>query len=147
MPRLTTRQRNKIIAEYVDGDGKVTQRKLAEKYKVSQVTISKILSNEEVKKRFSEAKKDSELSMIEFIKSRSERVQTLIDIAINSMDEQMESSCLRDKVGAIKVLMEQFGVKQEEEPKERESENLRTIKFVFEDTSIKKDDNGNQETT
>lgn len=39
MPRLTTRQKNRIIAEYVDGDGRVTQAQLAQKYNCTQKTI------------------------------------------------------------------------------------------------------------
>ena len=41
--KLTDRQRKQIIAEYVAGDGKISQRELAERYQVSQKTISKIL--------------------------------------------------------------------------------------------------------
>lgn len=32
MAKLTDRQRKRIIAEYVDGDGKVSQRSLAKEY-------------------------------------------------------------------------------------------------------------------
>lgn len=36
MAKLTDRQRKQIIAEYVEGDGKVSQQKLADKYHVSR---------------------------------------------------------------------------------------------------------------
>lgn len=78
MPRLTTRQKHKIITEYVEGDGRVSQRELAEKYNVSQKTVSKILSNDNVREMVSKAKNDSILSMIEYIKAKSQRVQRLV---------------------------------------------------------------------
>lgn len=74
MPRLTTRQKHKIITEYVEGDGRVFQRELAEKYNVSQKTVSKILSNDNVREMVSKAKNDSILSMIEYVKAKSQMV-------------------------------------------------------------------------
>lgn len=58
MPRLSTRQRNRIIAEYIDGDGRVSQEQLAQKYHVNRRTISKILSNV-VREKCANAKKES----------------------------------------------------------------------------------------
>lgn len=39
MAKLTDRQRKQIIAEYVAGDGRVSQQKLADKYHVSRQAI------------------------------------------------------------------------------------------------------------
>lgn len=108
MPRLTVRQKNRIIAEYVDGDGRVTQAQLAQKYNCTQKTISKILSDTEVREKVLNAKNNSTLSMLEYIKARTDRVQHLIDIALDSCDEQLEKAPLRDKMGAIKILIEKF---------------------------------------
>lgn len=108
MPRLTVRQKNKIIAEYVDGDGRVTQAQLAQKYNCTQKTISKILSDTEVKAKVLNAKKDATLSMLEYIKARTDRVQRLIDIALDSCEEQLQDAPLRDKMGAVKILIEKF---------------------------------------
>ena len=46
MAKLTDRQRKQIIAEYAGGG--ISQRELAERYQVTQKTISKILNTEEV---------------------------------------------------------------------------------------------------
>lgn len=108
MPRLTTRQKNRIIAEYVDGDGRITQAQLAKKYNCSQKTISTILSNTEVKQKVLDSKKEATLSMLEYIKARSDRVQQLIDIALETCDEQLREAPLRDKMGAVKILIEKF---------------------------------------
>lgn len=108
MPRLTVRQKNRIIAEYVDGDGRVTQAQLAQKYNCTQKTISKILSDTEVREKVLNAKNNATLSMLEYIKARTDRVQHLIDIALDSCDEQLEKAPLRDKTGAIKILIEKF---------------------------------------
>lgn len=148
MAKLTTRQKNKIIADYIDGDGKVSQEQLAQKYGVNRRTISRILSNEEVRNRVSNVKKDSELSMIEYIRAKSYRVQHLIDIALDTSEGQMAGACLRDKMGAVKILVEKFLPPDEDRNGEASNRGEeKVIKFVFEDTSINKDDNGNKETT
>lgn len=46
MAKLSDRQRKQIIAEYVEGDGRVSQRSPAKKYNVSLSTISKILKDD-----------------------------------------------------------------------------------------------------
>lgn len=135
MPRLTVRQKNRIIAEYVDGDGRVTQAQLAKKYNCTQKTISKILSDTEVREKVLNAKKQSTLSMLEYIKVRTDRVQHLIDIALESCDEQMEEASLRDKMGAVKILIEKFF------PPEEQGNNGEAISvnINIEDTSRERD--------
>nr|DAU28829.1 MAG TPA: Homeobox protein [Caudoviricetes sp.] len=131
MPKLSTRQKNKIIVEYVEGNGKISQSQLAEKYGVTRKTISKILSNEEVRNQVTEAKKDSVLSMIEYIKAKSERIQHLIDIALETSDQQMREASLRDKMGAVKILIEKFFPPEDE----REEDLPSPITIVVKDTS------------
>lgn len=130
MPKLSTRQKNKIIVEYVEGNGKISQSQLAKKYGVTRKTISKILSNEEVRNQVTEAKKDSVLSMIEYIKAKSDRVQHLIDIALETSDQQMREASLRDKMGAVKILIEKFFPPEDE----RENDLPSPITIVVKDT-------------
>ncbi len=77
MAKLTDRQRKQIIAEYVDGG--TSQRALAEKYKVSLGTISKILSDEESTQKVSLKKKENEQSMLQYLDSRKDKAQELIE--------------------------------------------------------------------
>lgn len=131
MAKLTDKQRKQIIAEYVEGDGKVSQRELARKFSVSQVTISKILTDKSVKEKLSEAKNDNLISMCEYIKAKSERVQHLIDIALETSDQQMREASLRDKMGAVKILIEKFFPPEDE----REEDLPSPITIVVKDTS------------
>lgn len=57
MGKLTDKQRKKIVAEYVEGDGKVSQRQLSKKYGVSQNIISKILSDPKSCQKLSDKKR------------------------------------------------------------------------------------------
>lgn len=131
MAKLTDKQRKQIIAEYVEGDGRVSQRDLARKFSVSQVTISKILTDKSVKEKLSEAKNDNLISMCEYIKAKSERVQHLIDIALETSDQQMREASLRDKMGAVKILIEKFFPPEDE----REEDLPSPITIVVKDTS------------
>lgn len=130
MAKLTDKQRKQIIAEYVEGDGRVSQRDLARKFSVSQVTISKILTDKSVKEKLSEAKNDNLISMCEYIKAKSERVQHLIDIALETSDQQMREASLRDKMGAVKILIEKFFPPEDE----REEDLPSPITIVVKDT-------------
>ncbi len=55
MAKLTDRQRKRIIAEYVDGDGKVSQRSLAKEYdKDGSKNVPKIKKLETLPQRHKE---------------------------------------------------------------------------------------------
>lgn len=130
MSKLTDKQRKQIVSEYVEGDGKVTQADLARKFSVSTVTISKILSTPEVKEKLTKAKNDNLLSMCEYIKTKADRVQHLIDIALETSDQQMREASLRDKMGAVKILIEKFFPPEDE----RENDLPSPITIVVKDT-------------
>lgn len=110
MAKLTKRQKTRIIAEYIDGDGRVSQETLAKRYGVSRKTISKILSDKSVREKLSNAKNESVMSMIEYIQARSERVQHLVDVVLDTCEEQLAEASLRDKMGAVKIMLERFCV-------------------------------------
>lgn len=59
MAKLSDHQRKQIIAEYVEGDGKVSQRSPAKKYNVCLSTISKILSDEKVEQKCTYKKEET----------------------------------------------------------------------------------------
>ena len=130
MSKITDKQRKQIVAEYVEGDGKVTQADLARKFSVSTVTISKILSTPEVKEKLTKAKNDNLLSMCEYIKTKADRAQHLIDIALETSDQQMQEASLRDKMGAVKILIEKFFPPEDE----RENDLPSPITIVVKDT-------------
>lgn len=136
MAKLTDRQRKQIIAEYVAGDGKVSQRDLAEKYHVSQKTISTILGDEKTTQKVSDKKKENELSMLAFLDSRSKKAQELIDKILDTLPDDFENAGMKQKAGLLKILSEVFG-KPKAEGVGEQSEGAPVFEFVFEDVSMK----------
>ncbi len=106
MAKLTDRQRKQIIAEYASGD--ISQRELAERYQVTQKTISKILSTEEVRQKVSDKKEENTRSMLEFLDEQKSTAQSLMQKLLKASEEDIEKASLRDKMGALKILSEVF---------------------------------------
>ncbi len=142
MGKLTDRQRKKIIAEYVAGDGKVSQQQLAEKYGVSRQAISLILNDEKTCESLRNKKKENELSMLAFLDDRAGKAQSLIDKILETLPKDFEKASMRDKAGLLKILAETFGGKKEEN--EEKSKTQPTFEFVFCDTSVKDEENGTE---
>ena len=109
MAKLTDRQRKRIVAEYIEGDGRVSQRMLAQRYHVSQKTVSKILSDADTSQKVLEKKAENTRSMLEYLDERRGQAQSLIDKILSSAGNDIEKACLRDKIGALKILSEVFG--------------------------------------
>ena len=104
--KLTDRQRKQIIADYAGGG--ISQRELAERYQVTQKTISKILSTTEVRQKVSEKKEENTRSMLEYLDEQKGKAQGLIGKLLEASEEDIKKASLRDKMGAIKILSEVF---------------------------------------
>ncbi len=104
MAKLSDRQRKQIIAEYVAGDGKVSQRSLAKKYNVSLSTISKILRDEKVEQKCTHKKEENTRSMLEFLDEQKSTAQGLMQKLLKASEEDIEKASLRDKIGELKIL-------------------------------------------
>ena len=113
MAKLTDRQRKQIIAEYASGD--ISQRELAERYQVTQKTISKILSTEEVRQKVSLKKEENTRSMLEFLAEQKSTAQSLMQKLLKASEEDIEKASLRDKMGALKILSEVFAPRKGDE--------------------------------
>ncbi len=107
MAKLTDRQRKRIIAEYVQGG--ISQRKLAEKYQVTQKTISTILKDEEVRQKVLDKKEENTRDMLAFLTERTSSAMVLIDEILVAAAQKIKKAPLRDQMGAIKILSEVFG--------------------------------------
>lgn len=104
MAKLSDRQRKQIIAEYVAGDGRVSQRSLAKKYNVSLSTISKILRDEKVEQKCTHKKEENTRSMLEFLDEQKSTAQSLMQKLLKASEEDIKKASLRDKMGALKIL-------------------------------------------
>lgn len=129
MAKLTDRQRKQIIAEYVEGG--ISQRALAQKYNVSQKTISTILTDKEVRQKVSDKKNENTLSMLAFLDSRKEKAQSLMDAILDSAQSDIQKAPLRDKMGAFKILSESFGGKNGESKDQTITEHLKLMRDAF----------------
>ena len=130
MAKLTDRQRKQIIADYAGGG--ISQRELAERYQVTQKTISKILSTTEVRQKESEKKEENTRSMLEYLDEQKGKAQGLIGKLLDASEEDIKKASLRDKMGAIKILSEVFGGNKDNE---LANDKRVSIKFVVEDVS------------
>ena len=139
MAKLSDRQRKQIIAEYVEGDGKVSQRSLAKKYNVCLSTISKILSDEKVEQKCTHKKEENTLSMLEYLDSRKNAAQALMEKILLLSGEDIAKANLRDKMGALKILADVFAVKSDGVPN---GEKGAVVNIVIEDTSGERNDEG-----
>ena len=128
--KLTDRQRKQIIADYAGGG--ISQRELAERYQVTQKTISKILSTTEVRQKVSEKKEENTRSMLEYLDEQKGKAQGLIGRLLDASEEDIKKASLRDKMGAIKILSEVFGGNKDNE---LANDKRVSIKFVVEDVS------------
>ena len=108
MSKLTDRQKKQIAAEYVAGDGNISQRTLAAKYHVSQKTVSKILSDANITQKVLEKKAENTLSMMAYLDSRKDSVQSLMEQILSSSAHDIDKASLRDKMGALKILADSF---------------------------------------
>ena len=108
MSKLTDLQKKKIVAEYVAGDGIVSQRALAKKYNISLSSISKILKDKEVAQKCTYKKRENTLSMLEWLDEQKNTAQSLMQKILDSSLDNIEGACLRDKMGALKILSDVF---------------------------------------
>ena len=111
--KLSTGQKKNIISAYAAGG--VSMATLAVKYGVSTKTISKVISTDKdfpqkVKKVKKEAETAAALSMTEFILSRSEKAQGIIDEALEMAKKRLNEASLRDLMGTVKILREGFAI-------------------------------------
>lgn len=121
MAKLSDRQRKQIIAEYVEGDGRVSQRSLAKKYNVCLTTISKILKNKEVKQKCEDKKNENTRSMLEFLDEQKDTAQALMEKILSLSEKDIEKANLRDKMGALKILSEVFAQTKDADNKKEKS--------------------------
>ena len=106
MAKLSNADRAQIIQLYAQGN--VTQAELAEKYHVNRSAIAKLLNEKESIQKVTEYKEKVYKSMQEFLESQQGTVQALIHDILESVQGDIKGAKLRDKMGALKILVEAF---------------------------------------
>lgn len=77
--------------------------------------------------------------MLEFLESRREKAQSIIDKILDASTDDLEEVSFRDKMGAIKILSEVFAAKGEEH---KEDTSVTEIVIEVEDASEADDETG-----
>lgn len=106
MAKLSNVDRAQIIQLYAQGN--VTQAELAEKYHVTRSAIAKLLNEKESIQKVTECREKVYKSMQEFLESQQGTVQALIRDILESVQGDIKEAKLRDKMGALKILVEAF---------------------------------------
>lgn len=106
MAKLSNVDRAQIIQLYAQGN--VTQAELAEKYHVTRSAIAKLLNEKESIQKVAEYREKVYKSMQDFLESQQGTVQALIRDILESVQGDIKEAKLRDKMGALKILVEAF---------------------------------------
>ena len=106
MAKLSNADREQIILLYAQGN--VTQAELAKKFNVSTTAIAKLLAKGESCEKVKKYEEKVYKSMQEFLESQQGTVQALIHDILESVQGDIKGAKLRDKMGALKILVEAF---------------------------------------
>ena len=106
MAKLSNADREQIILLYAQGN--VTQAELAKKFNVSTTAIAKLLAKGESCEKVKKYEEKVYKSMQEFLEAQQGTVQALIHDILESVQGDIKGAKLRDKMGALKILVEAF---------------------------------------
>lgn len=112
MLTFTPRQRKQIIAERVAG---ATLSQLAGKYNASQSTISRICSGDpKFAQKAAKEQERNEHDALGWIQGQSELVRKITDNILDTITpEEIKAAPLRDRIGALKILIELYAPKSD----------------------------------
>ena len=127
MAKTDNRIRSEIVAMAVAG---VSQRAIAEKYKISQKTVSLILQQEKTSQKVSKQRKG--INDVENEERKDNKVQAhnVINTIISGLEGDLQRASLKDKRELLKTLVELFGL-----PETDSDEKVEKIEVEFEDAS------------
>lgn len=132
MSKINNRIRSEIIAMAVVG---ASQRAIAEKYNISQKTVSLILNEEKNSKKVSKGIEVIQNAEREEKRSNQKTAHSVIEKIIADLEKDLPKASLRDKRELLKTLVELFGL-----PETDNDEKVEKIEVEFEDASV--DGNG-----
>ncbi len=137
--------KRKILIEYGAGSSIVA---LSKKYAVSRKTISKILSEKKVPKKFPSKKKvpiDDELieetsEALDELEEESNKAlaEKTVRAIMKSLPKDIAGASLKDKMRVLEQMTAIFGIGDDEAKKNDDDSNVHVV-FEFMDTAIKND--------
>lgn len=103
-PRLTDKQRKKVIADYVNLG---SYNAVAKKHGIADTTVKRIVSSDgETLKKVEQKKKQNTMDMLDFLETRKQKTQDIIDQLLDCMPDKMPRASLVQIVTAYGVLVD-----------------------------------------
>lgn len=103
-PRLTDKQRKKVIADYVNLG---SYNAVAKMHGIADTTVKRIVSSDrETLKKVEQKKKQNTMDMLEFLETRKQKTQDIIDQLLDGMPDKIPRASLVQIVTAYGVLVD-----------------------------------------
>lgn len=122
MARLTSRQRQAVIARYLAGESIAS---LAKEYNISYQALAKQVKQEKVVESLKKVENEQALTMAAFIQSKKEQTQDIIEALLDKLQDKIDKASFKDCIAGIKDLASLY--------LEREDNSIdNTVKVVIE---------------
>jgi predicted DNA-binding protein YlxM (UPF0122 family) len=122
MARLTSRQRQAVIARYLAGESIAS---LAKEYNISRQALAKQVKQEKVAESLQKVTNEQAMTMAAFIQSKKEQTQDIIEALLDKLQDKIDKASFKDCIAGIKDLASLY--------LEREDNSIdNTVKVVIE---------------
>lgn len=122
MARLTSRQRQAVIARYLAGESIAS---LAKEYNISRQALAKQVKQEKVTESLQKVTNEQAMTMAAFIQSKKEQTQDIIEALLDKLQDKIDKASFKDCIAGIKDLASLY--------LEREDNSIdNTVKVVIE---------------
>nr|DAW41937.1 MAG TPA: ECF sigma factor [Caudoviricetes sp.] len=122
MARLTSRQRQAVIARYLAGESIAS---LAKEYNISYQALAKQVKQEKVIESLKKVENEQAMTMAAFIQSKKEQTQDIIEALLDKLQDKIDKASFKDCIAGIKDLASLY--------LEREDNSIdNTVKVVIE---------------
>lgn len=122
MARLTSRQRQAVIARYLAGESIAS---LAKEYNISRQALAKQVKQEKVAESLQKVTNEQAMTMAAFIQSKKEQTQDIIEALLYKLQDKIDKASFKDCIAGIKDLASLY--------LEREDNSIdNTVKVVIE---------------
>lgn len=120
MPKLTDRQKKKIIADYVDsGNYSETARKNG----INKSTVQRLISkNQEVQQKAQEKKEENTQDMLQYLESKKEDKKRVIELCFKALEDKLANP---DMFTSIRDIAMVYGILVDKDLKYKEIMNNR----------------------
>lgn len=118
LPKLTDRQKKKIIADYVDNGNYSETARLNN---VSDMTVKRLVeNNEDVLKKVEQKKEENTQDMLSYLESKKEDKKRVIDLCFRALEDKLATP---DMFTSVKDIVTVYGIIVDKDLKFMEMQN------------------------